>query len=97
MRISLDKKLEFLAKTYGRDALKAVNECPFKYIAWYESGFGTVKEAIEEDELDKQYFYDLVEHCDETSNSDYEFWDNLSGLLSGFIILHDLRGSAFPI
>jgi hypothetical protein len=85
--MNVEQKIEFLATTYGRDAYKAVNECPRNYIAWYEcGGGGTVKEHIADDELDKQYFDDLVEHCEETSESDYEFWDNLSGLLSGFII-----------
>lgn len=86
VRITLNDKLNYLAETYGRDAYKAVNECPREYIAWYEcGGGGTVKEYIEEDELDKQYFYDLVEHCNDTDD-DYEFWDNLSCLLSGFVI-----------
>lgn len=85
--IDLEGKINFLAVTFGRDAYEAVKSCPRDYIAWYEcGGGGTVKELIEEDELDKQYFYDLVEHCDETSNSDHEFWHNLSGLLSGFVI-----------
>lgn len=82
--MKLEQKIEFLAETYGRDAYKAVNECPYHCIAWY--GAYSVAEAINEDELDKQYFDALVEHCEETSNSDYEFWDNLSGLLSGFVI-----------
>lgn len=87
MNISLNDKLNYLAETYGRDAFKAVNECPFEYIAWYEcGGGGTVKEKIADDELNIEYFNDLVDHCNEETVSDFEFWYNLSGELSGFII-----------
>lgn len=85
MSISLNEKIEFLAETYGRDAYKAVNECPNAYIAWYESGFGTVAELLEEDERNKDYFNDLVEACEDAKN-DIEFWHNLSCCLSGFVI-----------
>lgn len=86
MSISLNEKIEFLAETFGRDAYKAVNECPHEYIAWYENGGGgTVKELIKEDERNYDYFNDLVEHCNDTDD-DIEFWDNLSGCLSGFVI-----------
>lgn len=87
MSISLTDKLNYLAETYGRDTFKAVNECPFKYITWYEcGGGGTVKEKIAADELDLAYFNDLVEDCNENAVSAFEFWDNLSGCLGGFII-----------
>lgn len=87
MNISLNDKLNYLAETYGRDAFKAVNECPFEYIAWYEcGGGGKVKEKIADDELNLEYFNDLVDHCNEDVVSDFEFWDNLSSCLSGFII-----------
>lgn len=83
---TLNDKLNYLAETYGRDAFKAVNECPFEYIAWYENGGATVKEEIANDELNLEYFNDLVDHCNESSVNDFEFWENLSGELSGFII-----------
>lgn len=87
MRISLNDKLNYLAETYGRDAFKAVNECPFQYIAWYENGGGaTVKEQIADDELNLEYFNDLVDAANESSETDFEFWDDLSGCLSGFIM-----------
>jgi hypothetical protein len=87
MSISFNEKIEFLAETYGLDVVRAMCECPNAFIAWYENGSSsTVKEYLQDDDYSKVYFYDLVDHCIETSNSDYEFWDNLSACLSGFVI-----------
>ena len=82
--MNVEQKIEFLATTYGRDAYKAVNECPFHPMPWY--GGTSVAEAINEDELDREYFDFLVEEISEQTETDIEFWNSLSYCLSSFVI-----------
>lgn len=84
--LNLEQKIEFLATTFGRDVIAAVEYCAKEHIAWYENGGWSIADLIAEDSRYEEYINLLETEACVDIDDDKEFWDCISGELSGLFI-----------
>lgn len=87
VNLNLEQKIDFLATTFGRDVIAAVEYCADSCKAWYECGkYGTVSEFIAEDDRYEEYINLLETEACVDIHDDKEFWHSVSACLSSLII-----------
>lgn len=84
--LSLEQKIDFLATTFGRDVIAAVEYCAYGCKSWYENGGTTVADLIAKDSRYEEYINMLETEAFIEMDDDKEFWDCISGELSGLFI-----------
>lgn len=85
VNLNLKQKIDFLATTFGRDVIAAVEYCADSCKAWYECGW-TIADLITEDRRYEEYINLLETEACVDIEDDNEFWDCISGELSGLFI-----------
>lgn len=86
VNLSLEQKLDFLATTFGRDVIAAVEYCADSCKSWYESGYGRISDLIAEDSRYEEYIEILETDGCADIHDDKEFWHSVGTCLSSLII-----------
>lgn len=84
--LNLEQKIDFLATTFGRDVIAAVEYVDAGCKSWYENGGRTIADLIAKDSRYEEYINMLETEACVDIDDDKEFWDCISGELSGLFI-----------
>ena len=86
VNLNLEQKIDFLATTFGRDVIAAVEYCADSCKSWYENGkYSHVSNLIAEDDRYEEYLEDIIDGCADIDD-DKEFWHSVSACLSSLVI-----------